>query len=74
MSKFITVLLFAAFILVMIIIGPILAIWSWNTLFGALYGIPYTVETWLAVIFLGAFFRAKVTTEKKQFGKIDSCY
>lgn len=65
MSKFITVLLFAAFILVMIVIGPILAIWSWNTLFGALYGIPYTIETWLAVIFLGAFFRAKVTTEKK---------
>ena len=52
-----------ALILLVVIIGPILTIWSANTLFPSL-AIPYTIETWVAVIILGAFFRANVTIKK----------
>ena len=36
-------------ILFLVIIGPLLSIWSWNTLFGSLHAIPYSLETWAAV-------------------------
>ena len=37
--------------LVLIVFGPFLTIWSLNTLFPAL-DIPYTFQTWCAVILL----------------------
>ena len=37
-----------------IIFGPIIIIWALNTLFPAL-AIPYTIETWFAVIALKGF-------------------
>jgi len=40
-------------IVVLIAIGPLLVIWSLNTLFPAL-NIDYTIWTWLAVVILGA--------------------
>ena len=43
-------------VVLLLIIGPILTIWALNTLFPAL-AIPTTVQTWLAVIFLGAAIR-----------------
>lgn len=51
------------FILFMIIIGPLMTIWAANTLFPAL-AIPYSFESWIAVIILGAFFRANVSVKK----------
>lgn len=51
-------------VIVLLIAGPFIVIWSANTLFPEL-GIPYTWETWLATILLGAFFRANVTVNRK---------
>ena len=47
---------------ILIVIGPILVIWSLNTLFGM--GIPFTIWTWLSVVILGSVFKAKVTISK----------
>ena len=52
-----------AFLLFMIVIGPFLTIWAVNTLF-PIAAIPYTWETWVAVILVGAFIRAKVSVTK----------
>lgn len=52
------------FAIVLILIGPLLTIWAFNTLFPAL-AIPYTFSNWAAVIILGAFFRANVSIKKK---------
>jgi hypothetical protein len=48
----------AVLLVVALIIGPLVTIWSLNTLFGL--GIAYTFWTWLAVIFLGMFLNAKI--------------
>lgn len=45
------------------IFGPLLTIWAANTLFPVL-AIPYTLETWAAVILLGGFFKANVSVKK----------
>ena len=39
-------------ILLLVIVGPLLSIWAWNTLFGSLHAIPYSLETWFAVAVL----------------------
>jgi len=36
-------------------LGPLLVIWSLNTLF--VLAIPFTIETWSAVIILGMFLK-----------------
>ena len=41
-----------AFVFLVIVFGPIVTIWSLNTLFPAL-AIPYSFQTWMAVIILG---------------------
>jgi hypothetical protein len=56
-------ILVIAFILFLVVVGPILTIWSLNTLFPAL-AIQYTFETWLAVVLLGSLFKSKVTVNK----------
>ena len=53
-----------ALVIFLLIIGPFLIIWSWNTLFGAALLIPFTIETWAAVVLLGAFLRANVTVKR----------
>jgi hypothetical protein len=63
MSKLIGLLLAIVVVVVILAIGPLATIWSANTLFPSL-AIPYTIETWLAVIILGAFFRANVSIKK----------
>ena len=42
---------FILLIFTLIIIGPILLIWSLNTLFGL--SIPFTLKTWCASLILG---------------------
>lgn len=53
-----------AIVVFLLIIGPVLIIWSWNTLFGAALLIPFTIETWAAVVLLGTFLRANVTVKR----------
>jgi hypothetical protein len=60
------VLVVAALLIVLVVAGPVLVLWSWNTLFGSLYAIPYTVWTWLAVLIIGVFIRGDVKITKKQ--------
>jgi hypothetical protein len=52
-----------AFIIFLVVIGPILTIWALNTLFPAL-AIPFTFETWLAVVIIGGVLKSRVTTSK----------
>lgn len=63
MSDFIKIVLLIALIVFLIVVGPLLTIWALNTLFPVL-AIPYTVWTWLSVIFLGGFLRANVNIKK----------
>lgn len=41
-------------VLFMVIVGPLITIWAVNTLFNL--SIPFTFDTWVATIVLGAFF------------------
>jgi hypothetical protein len=45
--------LYIIFAVVLIAAGPLLIIWSLNTLFGL--GIAYNIWTWLAALILGFF-------------------
>jgi len=49
-------ILMLIFIVLVAIFGPLFTIWALNTLFPAL-AIPFTFETWAAVILLGIFIR-----------------
>ena len=46
-------------ILALIILGPLLTIWSLNTLFPVL-AIQYTLETWVAALIIGGLFTRNV--------------
>ena len=46
-------------ILALIVLGPLLTIWSLNTLFPVL-AIDYTLETWLAALLLAGAFKTTV--------------
>ena len=50
-------------VLALVIAGPLVTVWALNTLFPALV-IPYTFDTWLAVILLSAAIRSNVTFKK----------
>ena len=56
MSKAILLLVFVVFL---IVVGPILTIWSLNTLFPVL-AIPFTFDTWIAAVILGGLFKTSV--------------
>ena len=63
MSELIKIIVGLALILFLIAIGPLITIWAVNTLFPAL-AIPYAIDTWAAVIILGAFLRANVKVKR----------
>jgi hypothetical protein len=46
----------------LLIFGPLLVVWSLNTLFPVL-AISYTFESWAAVVFLFWFFRLKISAK-----------
>jgi hypothetical protein len=50
-------------VILLVVFGPFFTIWAINTLFPVL-AIPYTFETWCAVILLGLFFKGNVTVNK----------
>jgi hypothetical protein len=64
MIRNIVIVLLILLIIALIIVGPILTIWSLNTLFPVL-AIPYTIWTWLATVFLFAAVRANVSIKRK---------
>jgi hypothetical protein len=61
--KLVAVIGFILLIVFLALVGPLLTIWALNTLFPAL-AIPYTFETWCAVVLIGAFFQIKVKVAK----------
>jgi hypothetical protein len=58
------VIVIIALVIFLLAIGPFLVIWSWNVLFGSALMIAYNLETWAAVVLLGAFLRANVTVKR----------
>ena len=63
MTDLIKIVLAIVVIVAIIAIGPLATIWAANTLFPVL-AIPYTLETWFAVVIFGAFIRSKVSLKK----------
>lgn len=57
------VLVYVVILLAVAIIAPFLTIWSLNVLFPVL-AIPYTLETWSAIILIGMFLKGNVTVNK----------
>ena len=43
-------------VVLLVVVGPLLTIWSLNTLFPVL-AIPYSVETWFATVIIGGIIR-----------------
>ena len=63
MSKLITLLGLIGMIVILVVIGPLVTIWAFNTLFPTI-AVAYTLETWVAVVIIGAFLRANVSIKK----------
>lgn len=63
MSDIMKLLFWIAVIVAIIALGPLVTIWAVNTLFPTL-AIPYAIDTWFAVVVIGAFFRANVTVKR----------
>jgi hypothetical protein len=57
------IILLVLFVIALLIIGPILIIWSLNTLFPVL-AIPYTLATWFATVILAGVFKTTVDKSK----------
>jgi hypothetical protein len=51
------------FVIALIVLGPIVTIWAMNTLFPVL-AIPYTLDTWCAVILLKGFAISTISYKK----------
>ena len=51
-----------ALIVIVLIVGPLASIWALNTLFPVL-AIPYTLETWAAMLLVGGMFRSSFGTK-----------
>jgi hypothetical protein len=50
-SALIKIIFGITFLIIVIVFGPIVGIWSLNTLFPVLH-IPYTIDTWVAFFLL----------------------
>lgn len=50
-------------IIAVVILGPLITIWALNTLFPVL-AIPYTLETWFAVVVVASLFKTKIEMKK----------
>lgn len=59
----VSVLTMLALAVLIILLGPVLLIWSLNILFPVL-NIPVTLETWLAVVILSGLFKTTVKLNK----------
>ena len=61
--KALALLFVIALIVALVIVGPLATIWALNTLFPVL-AIPYTIETWFAVIIVASLFKTNLTYKK----------
>jgi hypothetical protein len=52
-------ILFIVLVLLLVVFGPFVSIWALNTLFPVL-AIPYTFNTWAAVVILKSFLTVQV--------------
>ena len=59
----VSVLTMLALAVLIILLGPVLLIWSLNTLFPVL-NIPVTLDTWLAVVILSGLFKTTIKFNK----------
>jgi hypothetical protein len=64
MKTSVMVVLAVIAVIALLIVGPLIVIWSMNTLFPVL-AIPYDIWTWLATVFLFAAIRANVTVKRR---------
>jgi hypothetical protein len=64
MKIFLKFILGVAILVIAVAVGPILMIWSLNTLFPAL-AIQYTWETWIAAFLLSAPFGSGIFRKSK---------
>jgi hypothetical protein len=56
-------LIIIALVVLLVVFGPFATIWAMNTLFPALV-IPYTFETWVAVVLLSSVLKSTVKVGK----------
>ena len=49
-------------IVIVLIVGPLASIWALNTLFPVL-AIPYTIQTWAAMLLVGGIFRSSFSAK-----------
>jgi hypothetical protein len=59
MNEGFKLLALAALIIGIIVLGPLMLIWSVNTLFPVV-NIPYTFETWVAAAIIPSLFRVSI--------------
>jgi hypothetical protein len=50
-------------VVALVVLGPLATIWSLNMLFPTL-AIPYSLETWAAIVILASFFKTNVGNSK----------
>jgi hypothetical protein len=66
MSETLGIIGIAVLVALLVVIGPIVTIWAWNTLFGAVHTIELTFNTWLAVAVLGMYFTGSGLTYRSK--------
>lgn len=62
LTGFLLIFLTVLFFIVMLVLGPILTIWSLNLLFGL--SIPVTIKTFFATMWLCMFFGARASLKR----------
>ncbi len=62
MKKFIAAFLIIGIVGLVIAFGPLLSIWSVNTLFGLT--IPFTLKTWFAALVLGGLVYGRTSSSE----------
>jgi hypothetical protein len=65
MSKILMIVAVALLIVALVAVGPLLILWSLNTLFPGVGHTLYHFGTWLAAVFLGALLSPTVRVTKK---------
>lgn len=61
--KVLAVIFAIALIVALVVVGPLATIWALNTLFPVV-AIPYTIETWFAVVIVASLFKTNLTYKK----------
>jgi len=64
-AKIIVGLIVIAFFIALFIVGPLIGLWSLNTLFPVL-AIPYAVKTWFAMLFLQGLLAASFVVNQSR--------